>query len=92
MLSVCHGIAAGWASPNLLLLLSDKTPLPTGKISMDDASWIAALMCVGGFFGNIFFGFITNHFGRKGPLLVLTMPAIVNLDINIFSSQFEFKI
>lgn len=78
LLSLCYGITCGWPSPNLLLLLSDETPLPTGKISMDDASWIAALLCVGGFVGNLFFGYITNNYGRREPLLVISAPAIVN--------------
>lgn len=46
--SVVSGISNGWSSAATILLTSDETPLPSGKISMDDASWIASLYYVGG--------------------------------------------
>lgn len=76
-LSFSHGMATGWSSPSGLLLISDDSPLPTGKISLEEASWIASLLSVGGLIGNIFFGFITNRYGRKWPLLSLAVPNIV---------------
>lgn len=67
-----------WASPSIILLTSDETPLPSGKITMDEASWIASLLCIGGLIGNIFFGYITNRFGRKLPLIVIAIPTVVS--------------
>lgn len=42
---ISYGVACGWSSPSLLILVSDETPLPTGKISMEVASWVASLLC-----------------------------------------------
>lgn len=98
------GIICGWASPTIYLLTSNESPLPTGKISMNEASWIASLLvefnflifsrhkarvkiifhsyvcfqAIGGFVGNMFFGYLANRFGRKGPLLFISIPMIVS--------------
>lgn len=44
----------GWTSPSILILTGDESPLPSGKISMEEASWIASLSCFGGFHLNCF--------------------------------------
>lgn len=72
-----YGVVGGWSSPSILLLMSSDSPLPSGKITMDQASWIASLLCIGGLIGNLLFGFIANVFGRKMPLVLISIPAIV---------------
>lgn len=89
MLLIGYGITCGWSSPSIILLTSDDTPLPSGKVSMDEASWIASFLCLGGLIGNIFFGFITKAFGRKVPLIVIGIPTIVRLSEFIY--QFTKK-
>lgn len=76
-LALNYGIAIGWPSSNVVLLLSNESPLPTGKVSKQEASWIVGFICVGGFIGNLLFGYITERFGRKKPLLVIAIPGIV---------------
>ncbi|XP_031622892.1 facilitated trehalose transporter Tret1-like [Contarinia nasturtii] len=78
MLSAGYGVTAGWASPSLILLTSDETPLQSGQITMDEASAVAALTSLGGLIGNIFFGWITSKFGRKNPLVFMTIPTIIS--------------
>lgn len=78
LLSIGYGVNAGWTSASVILLKSDETPLPTGKITMDEASWITSLLCVGGLAGNVLFGYVTNQFGRKIPLLLLAVPTVVS--------------
>lgn len=39
-----NGILFGWASPNDILLQSDDTPLPTGKLSVEESSWVTSIM------------------------------------------------
>lgn len=69
----------GWTSPAIYLLTSSESPLPSSvRISMEQASWIASLMAIGGFIGNIFFGYVASKFGRKGPLIFLSIPMIVS--------------
>lgn len=72
------GAACGWPSPGNLLLMSDESPLPTGRITIDEASWISSLLCVGGLSGNLIYGWVTERFGRKYPLLFLAIPQIVS--------------
>lgn len=68
----------GWGSPNIILLTSDETPLPSGKITMEQASWVLALNAFGNMIGNLFFGGITNVFGRKVPCIFTAFPMIVS--------------
>lgn len=77
LLMVGYGITCGWASPGLELLTSNDTPLPSGKISLEEASWIAAFCFIGGFIGNIVFGIVTTRYGRKWPLFFIAIPTIV---------------
>lgn len=44
---------------------------------MDEASWIVSYVYIGGIIGNMMFGYITNRFGRKWPLIIITIPIIV---------------
>lgn len=86
MLTVGFGVLEGWTSPSIALLTSDETPLASGKMSMNEASWVASLLHVGALFGNIFFGYVTNYFGRKLPLMFIAVPMIV-CDLEIISSM-----
>lgn len=61
-----------------ILLMSDESPLPSGKISMEEATWITSLLQVGALICNIVFGYISNNYGRKIPLLVISIPMIVS--------------
>lgn len=73
-----HKFLSQILQPSLLLLTSDRSPLPTGKITMEEASWVASILCIGGLIGNLFFGFITNIFGRRLPLILISIPANVS--------------
>lgn len=78
LLTLSYGISCGWPSPNNFLLLSENSPLASGKISIDEASSIASLLSVGAGFGNFFFTYVTSKFGRKNPLLAMAFPAVVS--------------
>lgn len=75
--TIGFGLFEGWSSPSVLLLTSAKTPLPR-IISMEEASWVASLQCVGCLLGNITFGYIINRFGRRLPLIVIAFPLAVS--------------
>lgn len=77
MITAGLGLNMGWAGPNIPLLISNETPLPSGKISMDEASWLVAILPVGGLIGNIFYGFTIKRVGRKWPVFSLAVPMIV---------------
>lgn len=71
------GIFEAWSSPMTILLTSDDTPLPSGKISMEEATTVTSFLSVGAIFSNIVFGFLANKFGRKISLFLLGIPMIV---------------
>lgn len=74
---------------------SDETPFPFGKISIQDASWVASLQCVGSLFGNIILGYCMNKFGRRVPLILIAFPLIVSFENgqNIFNVlAYNYKI
>lgn len=58
LLAFSYGATCGWSSPSIPLLKSEETPLDTGPISIEEASWIVALQCVGGFAGNLVLGWV----------------------------------
>ncbi|XP_031622894.1 facilitated trehalose transporter Tret1-like isoform X2 [Contarinia nasturtii] len=85
-----YGVVCGWSSPNIVLLTSDESPLSSGKITMNEASWSASLICIGGLVGNICFGFITNRFGRKNPLIFITIPVIISWLLILYAQNFYY--
>lgn len=73
-----YGFIAGWVGPNEMLLTSDETPLPSGRITLEQFSWITSIMAFGGLIGNIVFGFIMKKFGRIKPLIFTSILLIVS--------------
>lgn len=82
MILLAHGAGVGWSAASMTVLGSDENPLQIGKLDMDHISWIASLLSLGGLFGNIMFGFITNRFGRKTPLFFVASLLIVRDYLN----------
>lgn len=87
MFVIGFGLNSGWTSPNIILLQSDQTPLPSGKITQDEASWIASIIAVGAFIGTISFGFVMKLFGRKWPLISLSIPMIGSWLLVLFAQN-----
>lgn len=83
LIILAHGAGVGWSAASMTVLQSDDNPLPLGKLDMETISWIASLLSLGGLFGNITFGFITNRFGRKIPLLFVGNLIIVRDQFNL---------
>ncbi|XP_031622887.1 facilitated trehalose transporter Tret1-like isoform X1 [Contarinia nasturtii] len=81
------GITMGWTSSSILVLMSDETPLASGKITIEEASWIASLPYAGGIIGNIVFGFVINKFGRKIPIFLLAFPSFLSWLMILFASN-----
>lgn len=77
LLTMTFGGLCGWPSASLPELQSMQSPLLSGPMTIEQGAWVSSLICVGGFFGNFFYGWIANKFGRKIPLLSLTIPYVV---------------
>lgn len=58
LLAFSYGASCGWSSAGIPILKSDETPLETGPISSEEASWITSGICIGGFVGNLLIGWV----------------------------------
>lgn len=92
LLGLAYGASRAWTSPSIPILLSDDTPLPSGKITSAEAAWISALTCPGGLIGNFVGGYISNKFGRKLPLLLLAIPTIVSNTVQAKNRSMNIKV
>lgn len=83
-----YGIAGGWASPNIYYLQkSNLTTLPSGVVSVEEATWITSILPVGIFTGSLLYGFIANKIGRKWSFISLTPIIIVSWALIAFAEN-----
>lgn len=85
LLAFSYGASCGWPSASIPILKSDLTPLKTGPISSEEASWITSGICLGGFVGNLLTAWV------KGKTEIFFWSRVQNLS-NIFeNSQLGFN-
>jgi MFS family permease len=87
LISLSHGCAIGFVSPFLPYLRSDESHLATGPVSSENVSWIGSLLAVGGFFGAIIYGKISQKFGQKFTLIALVVPHLCFWCLVLASSE-----
>lgn len=90
IINIGYGAVCGWPSPSLILLQSDDSPLRSGPITVEEASWIGAMMCVGGLTGTFLFGWITNRYGRKISLCLLAIPQFVCISFKFLCDNLDY--
>ena len=78
MATFAYGVSIGWLSPNLQLLLSPNSPLPSGPISEYQAWWIGSLPCVGGALGTLLGVIIAELLGRRISIAMLGIPQLMS--------------
>ncbi|XP_055713718.1 facilitated trehalose transporter Tret1-like [Phlebotomus papatasi] len=71
--SIVYGINVGWASPVILLLLSDQSPLISGAVTKADTSLFSSILYIGGMVGTLIFGWLADRIGRKWSLFLGTL-------------------
>uniref|UniRef100_A0A1B0CNS5 Putative facilitated trehalose transporter tret1 n=1 Tax=Lutzomyia longipalpis TaxID=7200 RepID=A0A1B0CNS5_LUTLO len=71
------GMSIGWLSPSIPQLLSPQSPLPSGPISIDEASWVSSILYLAGIIGTIVFGWLVDRIGRKYSVYIGTIPNII---------------
>ncbi|GAB0091271.1 hypothetical protein DMENIID0001_060900 [Sergentomyia squamirostris] len=71
--SVVYGINIAWASPVILLLLSDDSPLEVGPVTKADTSLFSSILYIGGMMGTLIFGWLADRIGRKWSLYLGTL-------------------
>lgn len=79
LLLFSFGWACTWANVNFLELQSPNTKLPNGPITYEEASIVMSLICAGGLLGNVVYLWALGRFGRKKPILFLSVPTIVSI-------------
>ena len=75
---MAYGCTCGWPSPSFPILLSSDAPLVNGPLTVEETSWVGAILCVGGISGTLLFGYLADIIGRKFSLILLAFPQIVN--------------
>ncbi|CAD7088662.1 unnamed protein product [Hermetia illucens] len=74
IITFSQGHSTAWCAPSLPLLQSENSPLPSGPITVEEASWIGSTVCIGGILGTFLFGILVDQLGRKKALYLLTIP------------------
>ncbi|XP_037042110.1 facilitated trehalose transporter Tret1-2 homolog [Bradysia coprophila] len=74
---LAQGCSAGWMSPSLPVLLSEDSPLASGKLTLEAASWIGSLFALGAAVGVIIFGTLSLFIGNKRSLLLCAFPITI---------------
>lgn len=77
IISLAHGCVLSWTSPVIPFLRSEASPLDSGPITIEEASWIGSLNCAGGLIGNFVYAYLADKFGRKKAILCLALPQIM---------------
>lgn len=81
ILTFTHGNANSWSATAIPLLQSENTPISTGPITMEEASWIGSLVCIGGLTGNFLGGILINIIGQKKVLMLIIIPHVVSIKL-----------
>ncbi|XP_034119712.1 facilitated trehalose transporter Tret1 [Drosophila albomicans] len=75
--SISFGAYCGWPSASFLELAGEKSPLETGPLTQGDQGSVAAVLCLGGLIGNVFFVWLADRCGRKNSMLWVTLPSLL---------------
>lgn len=84
---LAQGCAIGWLSPTLPILQSDDSPLKSGKLTMQEASWVGSISSIGSVVGTIYFGLISICLGSKNTLILCALPVTVSSRLRSFNTR-----
>lgn len=84
-MSLTFGMSSGWATINFIELQKENTTFPTGKFTLEEATFVATSMSIGGLLGNFLILPIAHRFGFARALCLMGIPFIVSKML-LFSS------
>lgn len=91
--SISYGAFCGWPSAGFLTLQSETdTPFDQGPMTNEQASWVGATLCIGGFVGSLLFSWFAEKFGTKISLLLVAIPSIISWLLIPFATNVNFLI
>lgn len=71
------GSGIGWVNPALPLLQSNKSPLESGALSVEEVSWIGSITSLGALAGNFLVGYTVIVIGSRNTIMMLGLPQLV---------------
>lgn len=74
---IAYGFVVGWPSATMPILSSAESPLPSGPLTTQEVSLVNSIMALGGMVGAVIFGWVSDRFGRKWPLVVGMIPQAI---------------
>lgn len=87
ILQIGFGAVLGWPSASLLVLESKDSPLPTGPLNVEQKSTVSAITYLGGALGCVFFGWASNKYGRKKPMMGAAFPQLLGWLLIIYAQN-----
>ncbi|XP_067009327.1 facilitated trehalose transporter Tret1-2 homolog [Anabrus simplex] len=78
LLHLSYGLAIGWPATALPQLMSEDTPLSTGPISEEDASWLAAIFYFVAAASMPLYSFLCEKLGRKKCGYLVGIPYVIS--------------
>lgn len=88
--TLSYAISIGWIGSVFILYDSDKSPLPSGRVPLDQLAWIGSILGIGGVIGTIFIGWFADAIGRKNSLIAMTVPQVVSISSSWNILQYLF--
>lgn len=71
------GNSSGWGTINFVELQQENTTFPIGPFTLEEATFVATAMNIGGFLGNFGILPITPILGQSRALCLMAVPLIV---------------
>ncbi|XP_031630517.1 facilitated trehalose transporter Tret1-like [Contarinia nasturtii] len=85
--TVGYGISVGWMASAVVVYDSDASPLPTGRVKMDEIGWIVSILGIGGLIGTVAVGWLSERVGRKSALIAMAVPQIISYLLIIYAQN-----
>lgn len=86
------GLTVAWSSPSLPFLMSEESPLDSGPVTKEQATWIGSIVCIGGAIGAFFYGLAVERFGRKPTMFLIAVPQIISWLLIAIGSNHHYLI